>query len=453
MPKSYNLVMKRFAESALNEWKNRSKRKPLLLRGVRQSGKTYLLNEIFSKQFPNCHYFDLEKNKKISSLFEERDIEPHRIISDLEFVVENRIKPQTDLIIFDEIQACPRALTSLKYFCQDMPEAFICAAGSLLGMSLSHEPFPVGKVEFLDVHPMSFQEFLSGTGEDKALEVIMNLSIDSKLPEVVHSHLWQLFGEYISVGGMPEVVAEYGLLRDESLYRAFEQARMVQNTLLDGYMADIAKHSGKTNSMHIERVWRSIPAQLGRELNGNAGRFRFRGIIPGKKGFRSLTGPIDWLEKARMVLKVPVVERGEPPLTAWEKPGIFKLYIHDIGILSALARIPLLDRGGFIQGFYKGWMAENLVAQELVASGVQSLFGWKGKTSEVEFVIQQSDNAIPVEVKAGKRTQAKSAGVFADRYSSSSVVKLGYWNFSQKGRSHLLPLYAAGLLADKDCFK
>ncbi len=382
-------------------------------------------------------------------VFSEDNLGPGQLVSALEFVSGKSIDPHKDLLVFDEIQACPGALTALKYFSQDMPRAFVCAAGSLLGVSLGSESFPVGNVDILDVNPMNLDEFLLGIGEEQARGILAGLNFDSHIEDYVHSRLWQLLGEYISVGGMPEAVERYRLERSDSIFTGLREAREVLNHLVIGYFADVAKHSGKQNAMHIERVLRDIPAQLGREVNGNAARYRFKGVIPGKRGYRDLARPIDWLEKAGIIMKVPVVNRGEQPLSAWEKPGVFKLYLHDIGVLSSLSGIPLIERGGFLKGTYKGWVGENYVAQEFVASGMKRLYGWTGRTAEVEFVLSAGSSSIPVEVKVGTRTQSKSATVFAEKYSSPLIVKLGNWPvFRRKGMLHL-PLYAAGMLAQK----
>ena len=439
--------MKREAERALAAWKNRSSRKPLLLRGVRQCGKTYLLKNIFGASFPVCHYFDLERDTEAASIFQNGSLEPKRLLSELEYVVNASINPRENLIIFDEIQACPRALTSLKYFNDDLPGSFICAAGSLVGVTMSDEPFPVGKVDFLDLYPMSFPEFLEGVGEDRAQKALLLAGVDLRLPDVVHSRLWELLGEYLVTGGMPEVVETFRDMRENSLWDAFHEVRDIQENLIKGYLADMAKHSGRENSMHIERVWKNLPAQLGREINGNASRYRFKGMISGRKGYRGLEGPIGWLEKTRLVIRCLITNRAEPPLSAWTNPGRFKLYTHDVGILGAIADIPLLNRGGFREGFYKGWVAENLVAQEMIAAGEQALYSWKENTAEVEFLLQQENRIYPIEVKAGRRANSKSAGVFASKYNSPCIVKLGAWNFRTRGRTHFIPLYAAGFVS------
>ncbi|MCD4708627.1 MAG: AAA family ATPase [Candidatus Sabulitectum sp.] len=448
--------MKRTIETDLQHWKNQASRKPLLLRGVRQSGKTYLLKELFGPSFPKVHYFDLEQNLAAATIFNRDSLKSTELVKALELISQDTINIYSDLIILDEIQASPRALTSLKYFAQEMPEAYIAATGSLLGVSLGKASFPVGKVDFLDVNPMSFTEFLEGMGEHRTNSILKDLIFEKSLDEFYHNRLWGLFSEYLSVGGMPEAVNCYKDLRGKSVFHATEEVSKIMNNLVNGYLADVAKHSGNENSMHIAEILRNIPAQLGRETDGNAERFRFKGIIPGKVRYSDLAGAINWLVASSILLKVPIANRGEQPLSAWESYNRFKLYLHDIGVLSHLAEMPLLKTDAFLPGFYKGWVAENFVAQELTASGISQLHSWQAGKSAVEFVLQSDGISIPVEVKAGRRTQAKSVGVFAKKHSSPLVIKLGFWTNSLTDRNRPtlnLPLYAAGLLADRNRIK
>ncbi len=444
--------MKRTIEKELNLWKNKPVRKPLLLKGVRQSGKTYLLKQLFGSSFSTVHYFDLERNRAASNVFKQDSLKSKDIVKALEAISERKINVNTDLIIFDEIQESSRALTSLKYFAQEMPEAYIAATGSLLGVSLGKGSFPVGKVNIIDINPMSFKEFLHALDEHTILEILENLNFSKPLAEVYHSRLWSIFGEYLSVGGMPEAVDCYRSLKKHSTLEAMSEVHLILRNIITGYLGDIAKHAGSVNSMHITEILKNIPAQLGREIDGNSTRFRFKGIIQNRKGYRELAGAIRWLEASSILLKVPIANRGEQPLSAWESYNRFKLYLHDIGVLSHLAEIPLLKKDAFIPGFYKGWVAENFVAQELTASGMNKLHSWQEGKAEVEFVIHSDGISIPIEVKAGRRTQAKSAGIFAGKYASPLVIKLGFWTNSLTNRNKptlKLPLYAAGLLADR----
>ena len=229
--------MKRQAESKLKAWQSRPSRKPLLLRGVRQCGKTYLLRDIFGASFPHCHYFDLEKDARAASVFARGSLEPKRLLAELELVADTSIDPTRDLILLDEIQASPRALTSLKYFCDDLPGSFVCAAGSLVGVTTSEGPFPVGKVEFLDLNPMNFGEFLHAAGEHRMLQALMDAKCSGPLPDSAHQRLWELLGDYLVVGGMPEAVAAFLDIGRQGPREAFLEARRIQEGLIQGYLA------------------------------------------------------------------------------------------------------------------------------------------------------------------------------------------------------------------------
>lgn len=440
--------MRRKTEQALLRWKENPNRKPLLLKGVRQSGKTYLLKNLFAPSFPASHYFDLKMNSAAHAVFSSGDLDPASLLSNLEFVAGKTIDPNRELLILDEIQACPRALTALKYFCELMPGAFITAAGSLIGVHLSQEPFPVGKIDRLNVDPLDFREFLSATGEDRAIDLLKDSHPGKPFPDVMHNRIWQLYGKYLAVGGMPEAIKVYIDTIPNGEWAAFNAVRTVQEHLVEGWISDIAKNSGKTNSLHIEQVWKSLPSQLGREFDENAKRFKFKGVIPGRKSYRDLAGPIAWLEKAGMVNRVAVINRGETPVSVWEKQSLFKLFVHDTAILRYMAGIPLSKMRVFNPGFYKGWVAENAVAQELVASGIRKLHCWMENQSEIEFLLDSTSGPIPVEVKSGRKTRSRSLSVFRAKYDPEISVKLGAWNFSASKKLLHLPLYAAFKIPD-----
>lgn len=440
--------MKRKAELELLRWKEQPNRKPLLLRGIRQSGKTYLLKNLFAPTFQASHYFDLKMNSNACSVFTSGNLDPSHLLSELEFVAGETIDVNRELLILDEIQACPQALTALKYFCELMPGAFIAGAGSLLGVHLSKEPFPVGKISTVNVDPLDFREFLLAIGENQAFDLLEEAHPCRPFSNLVHNRIWQLYGKYLAVGGMPEAVEVYIGTVPDGEWTAYNAVRTVHEHLVDGWISDIAKHSGRTNALHIEQVWRSLPSQLGRELDGNAKRFRFKGVIPGRKSYRALADPISWLEKARMVTRVPVINRGETPVSVWVKPSLFKLYIHDTAILRYMAGVPLEKTRVFNPGFYKGWVAENAIAQELVANGLRRLHCWTERNSEIEFLLDGISGPIPVEVKSGRNTRSRSLSVFREKYNPEIAVKLGAWNFSASSKVFHLPLYAAFKIPD-----
>lgn len=436
--------MDRTALGNLLAWKIRPNRKPLLLGGTRQVGKTWLLKEFGARAFPRVHYVNLEEQGSLCSVF-EGDLNPGRILRELEFALDSRIDPETDLLLLDEVQECPRALTSLKYFAESLPALSLCAAGSLPGLMLSHGSFPVGKVDLLTLHPLSFQEFLDGIGDAKSAVFLRSYVPPDPVPEVVHAHLWERLLCYLVVGGLPEAVSTFRELQGD-LFSALQRVRQVQRNLITAYMADMAKHSGKQNSMHLERIWRNVPAQLARTQDGSAPKFRFKDVVPGIAGYDRLSGPIDWLLAARLVSKTQIVGSGQLPFSAYAKESFFKLYLFDVGILGSLAGLPPKTLLDYDFGTYKGFFAESFVAQEFTAAGAEELTCWRENTAEVEFLREREGLVLPVEVKSGWVTQSKSLGVFARKYNPPYRTILSANNVSVdiENKVHRYPLYLAG---------
>lgn len=427
----------------LLEWKRGNERKPLLLKGVRQVGKTHLLKEFGRFHFPQYHYFNFEKQPNLAKIF-EADLVPQRILTELSFYQDRPINIEEDLVIFDEIQELPKALTSLKYFQEDCPELNICGAGSLLGLHLSPGSFPVGKVTFETLRPMSFEEFLMAN-DDKSLPIIQKLTTKDKIPEILHEHLWEQLKRYFIVGGLPEAVATY-CENKSNLFDAFSLVRKKQDDLLNSYYADIAKHSGKVNAMHIDRVFRSVPAQLAEVQDGSIARFKFKGVVPGVTHYDRLAGAIDWLEATGLVIKVHIVNTGYLPFKGYAKENFFKLLLFDVGILGNMSGLPpkvILDSD---YGSYKGYFAENFVAQELISSGKDSLFSWQEHQAEVEFLLEMQGQVIPIEVKSGSITKAKSLKTFSEKYKPPYQIIFSGRSFNiESGRGvNYYPLYLAG---------
>lgn len=436
--------MKRAIFDRLKAWKDAERRKPLILRGARQVGKTYILEEFGRTFFFKSHYFNFEKSKKLFSAFED-DIDPKTVIQKLSFLVDVPINPKTDLLIFDEIQECPRALTSLKYFEEEMPEMAICSAGSLLGVHLGPVSFPVGKVNILSMYPLSFREFLEAIGEERSLPYLDEAISTKKISEFIHAHLWERLKWYFITGGLPEVVATFSQAKD-NLYEACKRVRTLQNEIILMYMADMAKHSGKVNAMHLDRLWHSIPEQLGKSQDGSAKKFTFKDAVAGLNRYDRLAGAIDWLEKAGLIIKVLIVNSGNLPFSAYSKENTFKLFFFDIGILGALSNLEPRDILQQDYGSYKGYFAENFVAQEFLCYGQKNLYCWQENTAEVEFLRQQDSKAIPIEVKSGGVTHAKSLHIFAEKYNSPYRVIFSGNNIQMNEKSGVFryPLYLAG---------
>jgi len=435
--------MKRTIYQKILNWKHARRRRPLILQGVRQCGKTHTLQAFGQHEFPRTHYFNFEKQADLHHQF-KGNLNPSEIINRLSFLADSDINCQQDFIIFDEIQACPEALTSLKYFAEEMPELALGCAGSLLGVTLNHHSFPVGKVNHLQMHPLSFFEFLRAINDERALTYLNDLTLSGNLPDIVHQHLWEKLKIYFIVGGLPEAIKIFREYQDD-LYIALQKVREKQHDLIKDYHADIAKHSGKVNAMHMHRVWDAIPDQLARTQDSYSSRFIFKDILPSASRYSTLAGSIDWLEAAGLVIKVPIINQAQLPLSAYAKENIFKLYLFDVGILGATSNLSPATIMKYDYGTYKGYFAENFVAQVFLYQGVEKLFCWEGKTAEIEFVRDIEGDIIPIEVKSGNVTKSKSLYVFTEKYHSTYQTVMSARNFyidSQKKR-HYYPLYLA----------
>lgn len=441
--------MKRAILEQLKQWTQQKTRKPLILKGARQIGKTYILQELGQQCFESVHYFNFEKDQALAKIF-DGSLDPKSILQSLSFHQHKPIDWQRDLIIFDEIQAVPKALTSLKYFCEELPEAYVCCAGSLLGVYLNPVSYPVGKVQVIPMYPMTFTEFVIATGDTLSAELLQNWQIDSSIPILAHERLWQLLKYYFVVGGLPEVVQVF-CDHQEDVFVAMEKVRFHQQQLIDDYIADIAKHAGQTNAMHIKRIFQAIPEQLGRNHDGAAKKFAFKQVVPGIDRYAKLANAIDWLNAAGLLISVGIAHKAELPLASYTKENHFKLFLFDIGILGAmmdLAPKVILEAD---YGSYKGFFAENYVAQSLLASSHKRLFCWHEKSAELEFILQQQGALIPLEVKAGHVTQAKSLAVFIEKYQPNYGIILSAkpYERSANNRVYKIPLYLADSVNDQ----
>ena len=439
----HNDAMKRYITEKLIAWKNSKFRKPLLLKGVRQVGKTYTLKTFGEESFPNTHYFNFEEDKTLALVF-DANLDPTHIIAQLSLHTGVPIDVHHDLVIFDEIQACPNALTSLKYFNEKLPELALCSAGSLLGVYLGPVSFPVGKVDMLDMYPLSFEEFLMATGDERYADLLRSVSLNSQITELAHSTLWDKLKLYFITGGLPEVIQTYNEYQDE-LVTALNAVRKKQKELIKAYYADFAKHSGKVNSMHIDRVWTSVPKKLSSDHNGSAPKYTFKDVIPNASRYSQLSGPIDWLERAGLIIKTPIAYSAQLPISAYTKENTFKLYMFDVGILGALGDLhpnTILD---YSYGTYKGYFAENFVAQAFLAGGAEILYCWREGKAELEFIRDIEGKIIPIEVKSGHVTQTKSLNVFAKKYEPLYRTVIGAKNLhiDHQHKYHVYPLYLA----------
>ena len=435
--------MKRIIESKLRQWKNKTPRKPLLLQGARQVGKTYVLRKFAKNHFSHTHYFDLEASKvDLATIFNDSPLDPKQLIDKLSFVSGNTINTETDILILDEIQAMPRAITALRYFYENMSRLAVAAAGSNLGVAHSDEPFPIGKVESVHMYPMNFEEFLAGTDEEMALMFLMNFR-GGKIDDIYHRRLFDLLKRYFVTGGMPEAISQYSANKDTPL-EAFRNVRQLQKQLIFHYENDFSKYAGSTNSRHIERVFRAIPLQLSNTQDKKSKKFKFKDVISkGYRNYEHLADPVEWLTKAGLALKVNTNLHPSTPLMAGAKENSFKLFLFDIGLLGAMINLNPESILCYDYGSYKGYFAENFVLQELCAYGFNEIVTWSGRSSEMEFVLEVNGNIIPVEVKAGFNTKAKSLQAFITKYHPAYAIKFTGNKFGCDNQKRIFnyPLY------------
>jgi uncharacterized protein len=424
--------MKRKILEKLRAWKRAPKRKPLLVMGARQVGKTFVLKKFGAEEYENYVYLNFEDNPRLCKLFDS-SLEPKVILKALTIEMNAEIKEGKTLIIFDEVQECPNALNSLKYFCETNPEQHIVAAGSLLGVKLAHiKGFPVGKVEFLTLYSMSFLEFLEAAGEVRLKEYLEELKSIDPLPSNLHEKLLIHFKEYLFVGGMPEAVAEY--VANQDVYKV----RSIQTAILNAYSLDFAKHAPKEHIMRINQVWNSIPTQLAKENK----KFIYSAVREGARA-KEFEGALQWLIEAGLIYKVQRIKTAKIPLSAYVDTSAFKIYLVDVGLLGAMAHLSpktLLEDNALFQEF-RGAIAENFVAQELVHSQYL-LFYWSSEgKAEVDYIIEQEGYIYPLEVKSGNSSKKKSLKVYGDTYGPKVLLRCSPMNLRQDGDVLNCPFY------------
>jgi len=425
--------MERLIEKDLIAWKNNPAKMPLVLFGARQVGKTHTVLAFGKSNYKDVAAFNFESSKNLRAVF-EGDLNPNRIISALSNNALKEIKPDT-LIFFDEIQACPKALTSLKYFTEQAPEYNIIAAGSLLGVAVNREgfSFPVGKVNRLTMYSMNFEEFLAALGERPLLEAIKeSFATDTPLAENVHFHALTLYHIYLVTGGMPRAVAEYVAKKD------YDYVRMVQREILADYYADMTKYASPSESEKIRAVYESLPAQLARENR------KFQYSLIGSHA-RAVTHEIGlrWLKDVGLIYQCFKAKEGKIPLKSYSDLS-YKVYFNDVGLLGCSADtppVPILS--GALGGEAKGAMTENYIEQQLVFNGL-NLFYWESAgVAEVDFVLQLNDAVVPIEAKSSDNTKAKSLKLFVDKYGIAKSVRISSKNFGFENGIKSVPLYAA----------
>ena len=422
-------IMKRLLYSKLLEWKNKKSRKPLILEGARQVGKTWLLKEFGKNEYENVAYINCDNNKKVQDLFSDFNIP--RIIMNLSAIANTNILPEKTLIILDEIQEVPLAITSLKYFNEDAPEYHIAVAGSLLGLKV-HEGtgFPVGKTEGLKLYPLSFKEFLLALKKDILVGFIEKHNWKDLNP--LNSELIELLRQYYFVGGMPAVVQEYVSTKD------LIQVRQLQKEILSGYENDFSKHAPNSQISKISMVWNSIPSQLAKENK----KFIYGAMKPGARA-KEFEDSIQWLINAGLIHKVKRVKKIEMPLKFYEDISAFKIYINDLGLLGAMCDTPAQDIliGSDVFTSYKGSFTEQYIAQQFISELGESLYYYSNERStlEIDFVIQ-TNKVYPIEVKAEENLKSKSLSLVLKYSEDLYGIRFSMSYYREQERMNNIPL-------------
>ena len=424
--------MKRKLLNNLIEWKNDKNHKPLVLEGARQVGKTWLMKEFGRTQYKKVAYINFDRNEKMCKVF-ETDLDTNRLITAIELDVEFKITPEDTLIIFDEIQECPRAITSLKYFNEDAPQYDIIAAGSLLGVAHHFGTgFPVGKVEFLRLYPLSFTEFLDAMGKEQFVELIEKQ--DFEMIKLFNTKFEDLLKQYTYIGGMPEVVQDFVDNKD------FKKVRTIQKRILSSYEKDFSKHIPANTVEKVRMLWNSVPTQLAKDNK----KFIYNAI---KKGARAkeFETALTWLKDAGLIYQVYKITKPGLPIGAYEDLDSFKLFILDVGLLGALVNLDaktILDRYEIFQEF-KGAMAEQYVLQQFKTIKDLPVYYWTNETSrsEVDFVIQINSKVVPVEVKAATNLKARSLKIYMEQFKPEIALRTSLADYKKIDNLVDLPLY------------
>lgn len=431
--------MKRFALEKLKKWKENKNKKPLIIRGARQVGKTWLMKEFGKLYYENTVYINFDKNETMKELF-GRDLEISRIIKGLELVYSKKINPENTLLIFDEVQEVPEALSSLKYFYENAPQYQIVAAGSLLGVALHHgTSFPVGKVNFMDLYPLSFKEFLCAVGKENLATLLSEK--DFEMVSVLKNQYIDLLKEYYYIGGMPEAVNDYIQTGD------FTRVREIQKQILSAYELDFSKHAPANEVPRIRMLWNCIPSQLAKDNK----KFIYGLIREGARAKEYETALL-WLTDCGLVHQLRRVSKPNLPLKAYEDMKAFKLFVSDIGLLSCLTDLDTktIVKGNDIFTEFKGSLTEQFVLQQLKTLENIPTYYWTNSNgnAEIDFVVQLKGDVVPIEAKASINLNAKSLKVYRELFSPDCSVRTSMADYKEQDGLINLPLYAIEEIAD-----
>ena len=423
--------MERQIMNKLIEWKKSKYRKPLILKGARQVGKTYILKEFGRKNYEGVAYFNFDHDEDLFNLFKNTK-DPKRIMEQLAFIYGKAIMPEKTLIIFDEIQECPNALNSLKYFQEEANEYHIACAGSLLGIRLSHTSFPVGKVDFLNMYPMSFTEFLKADNVGNLVEYMESLNKVQNIPDIFKNQLEEKLKAYFIIGGMPEAI--YSWVNEKDM----EQVNRIQDNILKAYESDFSKHTQNSEANKISLIWNSIPSQLAKENK----KFLYQVIKNGARA-REYEAALNWLNDANLIYKIYNVKKADFPLKAYNDLSYFKIYMNDVGLLRKMANLDsrIVIEGNKLFEEFKGALTENYVLNMLniVYDNVPNYFNFD--RNEIDFVIQNKNKIIPIEVKSGKSVNNTSLTKYNEKFANEKSIRLSLNNLKFDGKILNIPLY------------
>jgi predicted AAA+ superfamily ATPase len=423
--------MKRSAYNRLLDWKLKPGRKPLIIQGARQVGKTWLMREFGKNEYEQTVYFNFETNKALHSIFKS-GFDSDKIILSLGIIAGFTILPENTLIILDEIQACPEAITSLKYFQENSPEYNIFAAGSLLGVAIhGGVSFPVGKVDFLTVYPLDFPEFLDAMGQSQLVKAIE--SGDTALITNFNDQLIELLKQYYFIGGMPEVVNAF--IKDFD----YNNVRQIQNNILNAYENDFSKHAPISQLPRIRMVWQSIVGQLAKENS----KFIYSILRQGSRA-KEFELAIEWLKDAGLIHKVIRVKKPGLPINAYADWADFKIYLNDVGLMCAMGDLnaKIILNGHDLFKEFKGTVSEQFVLQQLISQGYQPYY-WSPENSETEidFLIQKENQVVPIEVKSAENIRSRSLKSYYDKYQPSICLRTSLAGFKKQEWMQNIPLY------------
>ncbi len=423
--------MKRFILDKLIKWKDSKYRKPLILKGARQIGKTYILKQFGEKNYEGVAYFNFDHDEDLYNLFNKTK-DPKRILEQLAFIYGKAIVPEKTLIIFDEIQECPDALNSLKYFQEEANEYHIVCAGSLLGIRLSHTSFPVGKVEFLNMYPMTFSEFLIADNCENLVEYMKSIKDIENIPDIFFNQLEEKLKAYFIIGGMPEAVNAWVNEKDMTL------VNNIQENILKAYESDFSKHTQDSEANKISLIWNSIPSQLAKENK----KFLYQTIKEGARA-REYESALNWLNDANLIYKIYNVTKPNFPLKAYNDLSSFKIYMNDVGLLRKMANLDsrIVVEGNKLFEEFKGAFTENYVLNMLciIFDLVPNYFTFD--RHEIDFVIQNKNRIIPIEVKANKSINNVSLTRYNEKFNNDLSIRFSMNNLKKDGKIINIPLF------------